>query len=74
MFNFTKNGPAKVEAAFGLFTKAIKDLEVAVDTCKQEAFDYQAQANLLVEKANDSKVAADRAISAITNLKILIGE
>ena len=68
-----KSGPAKVEAAFGLFTKAISDLEKAMDSCVQEAADFRAQALLLQDKAVVSGEAAAKAETAIANLKELIG-
>jgi len=70
---FTKNGPAKVEAAFGLFTKAINDLEAAVTTCRDEEAAYLLAAKLAEAKAVESLVAGDKATVAVANLKALIG-
>ena len=70
---FKKNGPAKVEAAFGLFTKAINDLEAAVVTCRDEEVAYQAVAANALVKAEASIEASVKAESAVANLKALIG-
>jgi len=70
---FKKNGPAKVEAAFGLFTKAINDLEAAVVTCRDEEVAYQAAAASALAKAEASVDAGVKAELAVANLKALIG-
>jgi hypothetical protein len=71
---FKKNGPAKVEAAFGLFTKAINDLEAAVVTCRDEEVNFQQLAAVALVKAEESQVASVKAETAVANLKALIGE
>ena len=68
-----KNGPAKVDAAFGLFTKAIKDLEDAVTTCRDEATAYREAAQVAKAASVTSDNAGDKAEAAITNLRTLIG-
>jgi hypothetical protein len=68
-----KNGPAKVEAAFGLFTKAINDLEAAVEVCYDEEAVYKVAAAVATANANASVVAAKKAKVAVTNLKTLLG-
>ncbi len=71
---FTKTGPAKVDAAFGLFTKAINDLEAAVKVCYDEEATYKLEARVATAKADASVVAAKKARVAVTNLKTLIGD
>jgi hypothetical protein len=68
-----KTGPAKVEAAFGLFNKAITDLEGAVVTCRDEAFDYREKAEVAKVAAINSDAAGDKAEVAIRNLRKLLG-
>ena len=70
---FKKSGPAKVDAAFGLFTKAIKDLEVAVVACRDEADAYRDVAQVAKANAITSDAAGDKAEVAITNLRTLLG-
>jgi hypothetical protein len=70
---FKKSGPAKVEAAFGLFTKAISDLEGAVDQCNAERNAYATQIAALEAKDYEAKTAAAKAATAIGNLRDLIG-
>lgn len=69
-----KNGPAKVEAAFGLFTKAINDLETAVAVCYDEEATYKVAAAIATANANAAVVAAKKAKVAVANLKTLIGD
>lgn len=71
---FKKTGPQKVANAFGLFTKAINDLEDAVVTCRDEAINYREVAQVAKANAVTSDVAGDKAEAAITNLRTLIGE
>jgi hypothetical protein len=69
-----KTGPKKVEAAFGLFTKAINDLEAAVVTCREEEVNFQQVAAVALAKAEESIAAGVKAELAVVNLKALIGE
>ena len=71
---FKKTGPQKVENAFGLFTKAINDLEAAVVVCVREETDYRELASVLIDKGKASAHAAVKATTAVENLKALIGE
>lgn len=70
---FKKTGPQKVEVAFGLFTKAINDLEAAVVVCRDEEVAYQAVAANALAKAEASIDASVKAELAVANLKALIG-
>jgi hypothetical protein len=74
MFKFKTNGPAKVEAAFGLFTRAINDLEAAAETCKAEAAGLKLVAAEALAGVEARKVANQKAETAVANLKALIGE
>lgn len=73
LFKTRKNGPAQVEAAFGMFTKAINDLEVAVSVCNEEEASLKASAALALAEAELRKVSSRKARNAVTNLKNLIG-
>ncbi len=69
-----KTGPARVEAAFGLFDKVISDLENAAVVCAEERTDYNAEALRLRAKAQASTEAGARAKTAASNIRKLIGE
>ena len=74
MFKFFRRGPKRVTAAYGLFTRAIRQLEAAHEAC-------QSDLGIIVNKVKDLEVereatlkASANAIHAIHNIEKLIGE
>jgi hypothetical protein len=69
-----RKGPAKVKAAFGLFNKAIAQLEAAVDSCDKELGVIVEKTNKLNEQREETLQSSANAIHAIHNIKKLIGD
>lgn len=68
-----KSGAKKVDAAFGMFDKALKKLERARAACHAEESMIEGKMHTLGEKKLEARTASGRATTAITNINKLIG-
>jgi hypothetical protein len=69
-----RSGPQRVKAAYGMFTKAITELEGAVAACDHELGVIVEKTNKLNAAREETLQASANAVHAINNIKKLIGE